>query len=168
MSRKIVLRIILLILLLSLMATIFVFSHQPADVSSQVSGGLIYRFLNFLVSGFDSLTESEKTQMVGDLQYIVRKGAHACSYATMGVISMGLMATFNFKKRGLTAAFALLITLLYSISDEVHQLFVEGRSGQVSDVILDSCGAILGIAVVSFFIWIARKRRQRRNVKEKV
>lgn len=167
-KRKIVLRIILLILLLSLMATIFVFSHQPATVSGQVSGGLIYRFLNFIVSGFDSLTEAEKAQMVEDLQYIVRKGAHALCYSTMGALSMGLMSTFDFKKRVLPAVFAFLISFLYSVSDEVHQLFIEGRSGQFSDVILDGCGAILGIVVVGFFIWIVRKRRQSRNIKEKV
>lgn len=164
-KRKIVLRTILLILLLSLMTAIFVFSHQPADLSSQVSGGLIYRVLNFIVSGFDSLSEDERAQMVESLQYIVRKGAHALSYAVMGALSMGLMSTFDFKKRGLPALSAFLISFLYSVSDEIHQLFVQGRSGQVSDVFLDSCGAIFGIVAVGFFVWIVRKRR---NIKEKV
>ena len=168
MSKKIVLRTVLIILLLALMAIIFVFSHQPADMSSQVSGGLIYRTLNFIVSGFDSLSEAEKAQMVESLQYVVRKGAHAFSYATMGALSMGLMSTFDFKKRGLPAVLAFLICILYSVSDEIHQLFVQGRSGQVSDVILDSCGAIFGIAIVALFICIARNRRQRRKIKEKV
>lgn len=168
MNRKIVFRIILLILLLSLMTGIFIFSHQPADVSSEVSGGLIYRVLNFIMSGFDSLSEAERAQKVESLQYIVRKGAHALSYATMGALSMGLMFTFDFKKRWIPCVLAFLISFLYSVSDEVHQLFVQGRSGQVSDVILDSCGAIFGIAVVVFFPYIASKRRQRKNIKEKV
>lgn len=168
MKRKLVLRIILSVLLLSLMATIFLFSHQPADLSSQVSGGLIYRFLNFIASGFDSLTELEREQMVQSLQCVVRKGAHAFSYALMGALSMGLVSTFELKKKRLSAVLAFGLCLLYSVSDEVHQLFVQGRSGQVSDVVLDSCGAIFGIAVVGFFIWLARKRRQRRKKQEKV
>ena len=147
---------------------IFVLSHQPADLSSQVSGGLIYRVLNFIVSNFDHLANSEKTQMVESLQYVVRKGAHACSYAAMGALSMGLVSTFDFKKRGLPVILAFLITLLYSISDEVHQLFVQGRSGQVSDVVLDSCGAVFGIAIAALFIYVARKRRQRQNKREKL
>ena len=98
MSKKIVLRTVLIILLLALMAIIFVFSHQPADMSSQVSGGLIYRTLNFLVSGFDSLSEAEKAQMVESLQYVVRKGAHAFSYATMGALSMGLCPPLILRK----------------------------------------------------------------------
>lgn len=163
MNRKIVLRTVLIVLLLALMVGIFVFSHQPADISSQVSGGLIYRTLNFILSGFDSLSKAEKAQMVESLQYVVRKAAHALSYAAMGALSMGLMSTFDFKKRGLPAVLAFLICLLYSISDETHQLFVQGRSGQVSDVVLDSCGAIFGIAVVCFFICIVRKHRQRQK-----
>ena len=150
------------------MVAVFVFSHQPADVSSQVSGGLIYRFLSFIVGGFDSLSESERAEMINSLQYVVRKGAHAFIYTVMGALSMGLMATFGFKKRWSPCAVAFLVCFLYSISDEVHQTFVAGRSGQVSDVILDSCGAFFGIAVVTFFIFIARKRRQRRNITEKV
>lgn len=38
-----------------------------------------------------------------------------------------------------------MICILYAISDEVHQLFVPGRGGQVRDVIIDSAGAIAGI-----------------------
>jgi len=168
MKRKIILRIILLVLLSSLMTAIFIFSHQPADVSSQVSGGFIYRVLNSIVSEFDSLSDAEKAQMVESLQYVVRKGAHAFCYAVMGALSMGFMSTFKFGKRGLAAIYAFLIGFLYSVSDEVHQLFIAGRSGQVSDVILDSCGIIFGIAVTGLFIWISVKHRQRCNTKEKV
>lgn len=46
----------------------------------------------------------------------------------------------RFKGVGLT----ILICILYAISDEVYQLFVPGRGGQVSDVILDIVGAIVG------------------------
>jgi len=36
----------------------------------------------------------------------------------------------------------------YSISDEIHQLFVPGRSGQVTDVILDSCSSFIGMMLI--------------------
>lgn len=168
MKRKFISRTIISIFLLGLMAAIFYLSHQPAEVSSEVSGGLIYRVLNFIMSGFDSLSEQERAQTIESLQYVFRKGAHATAYATMGGLSMGLMLTFDFKKKWSPVAFAFLLSFLYAVSDEVHQLFIEGRSGQVSDVVLDSCGAIFGIAVVWFFVWLARKRRQRRKITQKV
>ena len=41
----------------------------------------------------------------------------------------------------------LLICVLYAISDEVHQLFVPDRGGEVKDIIIDSVGATVGIGV---------------------
>ena len=46
------------------------------------------------------------------------------------------------------ALLALFISFLYACSDEFHQLFINGRSGQVSDVLLDTIGAGLGILMV--------------------
>ncbi|HJA34824.1 MAG TPA: VanZ family protein [Candidatus Mediterraneibacter merdigallinarum] len=42
-----------------------------------------------------------------------------------------------------------LTAALYAATDEVHQLFVPGRSGQISDVILDSAGALAGVLVLA-------------------
>ena len=39
----------------------------------------------------------------------------------------------------------------YAISDEVHQLFVPGRAGQVRDVLIDSAGSLLGIIIIMSF-----------------
>jgi VanZ family protein len=43
--------------------------------------------------------------------------------------------------------FSLVFCVLYAISDEVHQLFVPGRGAQVTDVMIDSFGAFVGIGV---------------------
>ena len=56
-------------------------------------------------------------------------------------------------------AIAIAICVLYAISDEVHQLFVLGRCGQVRDVILDGFGSMVGIGIYNMFIglWNIRK-----------
>lgn len=41
--------------------------------------------------------------------------------------------------------------MIYTISDEIHQLFVLGRGGQIKDVIIDSSGAVVGIGGYKFF-----------------
>ncbi|MGV8147186.1 MAG: VanZ family protein [Alkaliphilus sp.] len=41
----------------------------------------------------------------------------------------------------------LLVCVLYAISDETHQIFVPGRSAQVSDILIDSVGAAVGILI---------------------
>lgn len=54
------------------------------------------------------------------------------------------------------------VGVMYAISDEIHQLMVDGRSGNVRDVIIDSIGILIGIMV---FLLI--KGVFGRNVKKK-
>lgn len=63
----------------------------------------------------------------------------------------GLFLTFklNSKKQ---VIFAGVMGIAYAISDEIHQLFVSGRAGQVQDVVIDSIGVILGICILMLFI----------------
>lgn len=50
----------------------------------------------------------------------------------------------------------------YAATDEVHQIFVAGRSGMFTDVLLDSAGVLAGV-LLGLLIWhIARKRRTAR------
>ena len=47
---------------------------------------------------------------------------------------------------------------VYAVLDELHQLDVDGRSGQWMDVLIDSGGVILGVLFISWLILQARKR----------
>ena len=63
------------------------------------------------------------------------------------------------------------ICLLYAASDEIHQLFVPGRSGEVRDVMIDFSGAVLGIALsMLVFLLICRikKKRTEKNEERKI
>ena len=53
------------------------------------------------------------------------------------------------------------IAALYAASDEIHQLFVPGRGGQLSDVILDSAGALAGVAAFTVLCWLINRRKAR-------
>ena len=56
---------------------------------------------------------------------------------------------------------ALLAAALYAASDEIHQSFVPGRGPAVTDVLLDSAGALCGI----LFIWLLVQAVLRRRGK---
>ena len=49
------------------------------------------------------------------------------------------------------------------MTDEVHQLFVPGRSGQISDVILDSAGALAGVLVLSVVRKLIKRKQNFRK-----
>ena len=54
---------------------------------------------------------------------------------------------------------AFLFCVLVASTDETIQLFVSGRSGQVSDVALDCVGVLIGM----FSIWLAKRFLQKRE-----
>lgn len=62
---------------------------------------------------------------------------------------LGVLLLHGLKKNKIIGNKAILIAIsiavIFAISDEVHQLFVPGRGGQIKDVIIDSAGALVGI-----------------------
>lgn len=123
------------------MAVIFHLSAQVADVSNQLSEGLtevIVETVERVVPSADIAAES--------LNHIVRKHAHFFAYLVLGVLTINALRTSGVKGTW-GVAVALLICVVYAVSDEVHQLFVPGRGGQVTDVIIDSAGATVGLCI---------------------
>jgi len=136
----------------------FIFSNsiKVAEVSSGDSGKmlqLIHSFLNSLDINAIWLTE-----------HVLRKMGHFTEYSLLGVLLYGCMRSIGMEKE---KQWLIHVTIGYAVPfiDETIQLFVEGRSGQISDVWLDGAGIAFGtlIAVGIFFIC---KRTERIYVKK--
>src|SRR5699024_6504703 len=80
------------------------------------------------------------------LGLLVRKGAHIGEYAVLGALLAWALPGHSLRRATITLA----IGIAYAITDEVHQLFVPGRAGQVSDVLIDTVGVVVGVAAVLF------------------
>lgn len=94
-----------------------------------------------------------------DLHHFIRKNAHFLIYLILGVLvkyALGSSGLKGFKALGI----GLLICVGYAFSDEIHQLVVPGRGGQLSDVIIDSCGAGLGILLQTALVKFMAKREK--------
>lgn len=136
------------------MIVIFLFSSQPATESGELSDGLLFDILDWL--------NIEVSISTGEfLSVFIRKAAHFSIYAILGVlvfVCIGVIFdSIKCKKRALSAE---IVCMCYAISDEVHQLFVPGRSGAAVDVLLDSIGAVTGIALIGVFFCIAERRKR--------
>ncbi len=129
------------------MTLIFVMSHQPADVSSAQSGGIIEFIAKIFLDDFELLSSAEKKAIIQEYQHLVRKAAHFLVYSALSFLLCGYFVSFEPLKKLYGFIFAFLISLIFSCSDEIHQFFVTGRSCQVSDVFLDSSGILFGIIV---------------------
>lgn len=110
------------------MGVIFWLSSRTATESSEQSG-VIVEFLR-KIFGDNVLTD-----------FIVRKSAHCLEFTGLSFLfNLSLYVTKNKP----SFVFAVMLTSIYAATDEFHQLFVEGRSCQITDWAIDTAGAILG------------------------
>lgn len=124
------------------MFVIFYMSNQPAHISSAQSSDAINLLSNVPVIGgaIDTMIAN------GTAQFVIRKSAHMFSYAILAIF--WFMSIYDGKSIKKTFITSLVITFIYACTDEVHQLFIPGRSGEIRDVLVDSTGAIIGLFIV--------------------
>lgn len=135
------------------MGVIFYLSSQDGTASGSLSGGfsdLLYGLLRFLRI---PLNESA-------LHFLLRKGAHFTAY-----LLLGLLYAYALEARTLREHLrCLLLAFLYAASDEYHQIFVPGRSGEVRDVLIDTSGAFLGLTARSLWHLFRERRASRKDL----
>ena len=135
-------RRILLVLSLVWLAVIFGHSCMPAAQSDAESTAVLWgldRFFPFLT------------------HHMVRKLAHFAEFFILGSLLAGEFACLSRASR--TAP--LLCGLLCALTDETIQLYVPGRSGQLSDVWLDFSGVAAAVVLAALLARLLRRRRHK-------
>ena len=148
LKKKSVKKRIFLVLAIVWMVVIFALSARTAEQSTGDSRRTGHMIGQIFVPGFDEWSTKEQEAFAEKVDHPVRKTAHATEYAILGLLIAGA-----YIERGTSIRKGILIpwgaATLYAATDEIHQLFVPGRSGQVSDVMLDSAGVLAGVLVLA-------------------
>ena len=94
-------------------------------------------------------------QRIDEIIFVLRKVAHVSEYAVLAWLAWRLFLALERVagplRTGRAAALAWAFCVVYAISDEWHQTFVPTRVGTPWDVLIDSAGAALGLAVAA--VW---------------
>jgi VanZ family protein len=61
------------------------------------------------------------------------------------------------------ATFAIMIASFYGMLDELHQLFVPGRSADIIDWLADFSGAVLGVIIIRFILQKIKQIEDKKN-----
>lgn len=93
-------------------------------------------------------------QVPGFVSDILSNGAHMTEYAGLAA-AIGWALEPSMGKRAYL--WAIMLAVIYGATDEFHQSFVPGRDADAFDLIPDTLGAIIGIAVLAN----AKRRRTR-------
>lgn len=154
---------------------IFNLSSKSAPESTVQSQGLITTVVGFFGQVIDG--EEEMLQIDG----IVRETAHGIEYFIFGALVFNaLYICLNYRKQEemlLTAETgievidrfrainciicAILISSIYALSDEIHQISVPGRAFQLMDLFIDMIGAIIGIICLYMFFKSRENKRKK-------
>lgn len=134
------------------MVFIFGFSKDTGDASSSLSLTITSKIVDIIEYNKD-ITEYEYNNLVEMLHTPVRKAAHMTEYAILAIlICIPLIINTNvqnikIRDYGQIFLIAFIICIIYAVTDEIHQLFVPGRTGKITDVLIDSVGALCGVLV---------------------
>ena len=143
------------IIVIAIMAFIFFQSALPADLSSEESG----RVVDLIVRLFQGVAPIDRETLV----FIVRKGAHFTEYMILGGFLVPAVKEWMavdttpvpVVRERITAWLA---GTLYAVTDEIHQFYVPGRSCELRDIGIDSCGVLAGVLVVSLLVRSKERR----------
>ena len=143
MSKKLIIYILLSI---ACMITIFIFSIKNNNDSNSTSKGLIYKIINICEDIFDK--DFDEKELIDELNYPIRKVAHFSIYFLLGIFVYNIFLLTGIKHKELLSI--IIYIIIYAITDETHQLFVSGRTGQLLDVFIDAMGSLLSILLVKY------------------
>lgn len=154
-------RLILPALLVSQMCFIFImssFGHNSSDAQSNL-------FVDFIAQNFPHVRHGLENNLISlsTLIFLVRKTAHFTEYAILGsLFFINLRNTpKDLIKRPLVIS--ILFSFLYACTDELHQIFVPGRSAQFRDVLIDTLGASFGCLLIHTLLILFIKLKSKSN-----
>ena len=99
--------------------------------------------------------DGRKTEYVSLAEDLGRNG-HVLEYTLLGFLMARSLRLMTVSRH--TAALVALSTALcffYGLSDEIHQVFIPSRAFQLTDLLLDSIGALVGSLIAS---WVFKRK----------
>lgn len=119
----------------------------------------------FLVPFLRWLKPDISAASIAQIHFIIRKAAHLAEYAILAVL---LWRAFRFHRSIAPlrvwpeAIIALLVAFIFAATDEYHQSHVASRGASGRDVMIDGCGAVLGLTMR----WAFGQRRGTESMNE--
>ncbi|MCR4796180.1 MULTISPECIES: VanZ family protein [Ruminococcus] len=136
-------------LTLAVMINIFIFSNEKAEKSSETSSRITRLVIKIVYDDYNDKPIEEQNEIWERTSFIVRKSAHFSIYTLLGLcasFAVGKRKLFTMKSLGVV-----IFGFLYAASDEFHQRFVEGRSCEFRDMMIDTGGVLTGM-LISFAV----------------
>lgn len=160
-------RLVLFIPALVMMYIIFSFSSDDAKESSILSLEVttdIVKAVDEVVYD-NSMDDTTFKDYVKKLHLPVRKGAHMTEYALLAILIFLPLLAYCIRFTFSHYLSPVVVVFLYACTDEFHQTYINGRAGQMTDVLIDTSGAVIAIILaflnVKLISYIKRKKSKK-------
>jgi VanZ family protein len=101
---------------------------------------------------------SQFPKAVPDWVFYFDKVVHFIVFGVLGLLFLNAWLGGQWRCVDLTSVMvSVTFTMLYGISDEIHQMFVPGRTPSIGDIIADTTGALV---LCLMFYWIFKPKVQ--------
>lgn len=129
----------------------FIFWMSTVEFGAQNTSRIIEPLFRFLIPGISQ-------QALDLIHEVVRKAAHLTEYFILGLLLFRAFRADSREQRiGRWAILSIIVVALYASSDEIHQIFVPGRTPSPIDVCIDTVGG--SVAQWASALWLRRSRR---------
>ncbi|MBO5238190.1 MAG: VanZ family protein [Lachnospiraceae bacterium] len=139
---------ILIVIAVLWMCVILILSSRQSNETTIDSHKIVIAVGHILHADFDEWSQEEIDAYVAKMNYPIRKLAHLTEYTILGMLLCIVGIAIEGKPRPYVWMLPWIIATFYAVTDEVHQLFVVGRDGKITDVLIDSIGILSGTMIV--------------------
>ena len=114
----------------------------------------------------NKLSEKELTKLSKKVNPLVRKIAHFSIYMILATFTYMFIEELNIKSKSekerlrKNIIYTCIFCIIYAIFDEIHQIYVPGRTGKLIDVIIDTLGSCMGITLLLVNNIVKRKGKK--------
>ncbi len=153
------------LLVITWMIFIFVMSGMNANTSDDQSKTIVISIVNKYDEIFgaspETLLKHKSKEFIEEINHVFRKISHGIVYLVLAVLLMFFLHSLNEHVLYYYYLISVIVCFLYACTDEYHQTFVSGRTGQFSDIIIDCVGALFGCIIFKIMYKLIMKRRKK-------
>ena len=129
------------------------FGHNSSDAQSNL-------FVDFIAQNFPHVRHGLENNIISlnTLIFLVRKTAHFTEYAILGALFyLNFKQLTKLNRHPKKILLPIIFSFLYACTDEIHQIFVPGRSAQFRDILIDTLGATFGCLLIHALLTLFTK-----------
>jgi len=141
-------KIISLLLLIVWLGVIFSFSNQTGEVSGSASNGILYSIFENIYELFN-LNKNNLSELINLIENPIRELMHSFEYLILAILFINVLINFNINNK---ITVTILFIFIAASFDEIHQLFIKGRSFEYLDIFMDMIGCFIAIVIYKIFI----------------